>query len=93
MLFEKPRGSLGVSRVHVSRVHVSRILYGNFACMTMGTRVEDDDKSNGAMKLLLAVIIVAALLSRRWVARSLLPAVKREQRTNNEAGAELAAVN
>lgn len=54
--------------------------------VTMGTRVEDDDKSNGAMKLLLAVIIVAALLSRRWVARSLLPAVKREQRTNNEAG-------
>lgn len=52
----------------------------------MGTRVEDDDKSNGAIKLLLAVIIVAALLSRRWVARSLLPAVKREQRTNNEAG-------
>jgi hypothetical protein len=35
------------------------------AGMTMGTRVEDDDKSNGAMKLLLAVIIVAALLSRR----------------------------
>lgn len=30
---------------------------------------------------LLAVIIVAALLSRRWVVRWLLPAVKREQRT------------
>lgn len=28
-----------------------RILYGDFASMTMGTRVEDDDKSNGAMKL------------------------------------------
>ena len=30
---------------------------------------------------LLAVIIVATLLSRRWLVRSLLPAVKREQRT------------